>query len=42
LPIFQIPEVRQVLARNDAATIPNIVHFIWFGCRKYRVHHYIR
>nr|CAB3262880.1 uncharacterized protein LOC100184557 [Phallusia mammillata] len=38
--ISKLPEVQRVLERN-AMPIPNIIHFIWFSCRKFRVHHYI-
>ena len=29
-------------ARQDTKTkIPNIVHYVWFGCRTFRFHHYL-
>nr|XP_039252113.1 uncharacterized protein LOC120329532 [Styela clava] len=38
--IFQIPEVRDEM-QNNPKEIPNIIHFIWFSCHRYRVHHFL-
>ena len=26
---------------SDKGTIPNIVHYIWFGCHEFKIHHYL-
>ncbi|CAK8675119.1 unnamed protein product [Clavelina lepadiformis] len=39
--IMKIPEVQRILSNVFEYMIPNIVHFIWFNCHRYLIHHYI-
>ncbi|XP_076802206.1 uncharacterized protein LOC143446456 isoform X1 [Clavelina lepadiformis] len=39
--LLQIKEVVAVMENETVYKVPNLVHFIWFGCRRFRVDHYI-
>lgn len=34
-------EIFDSLPKSDQKTIPNVVHYIWFGCRDIRIHHFL-
>ena len=31
----------EIDAPSDNSKIPNIVHYIWFGCHEFKIHHYL-
>lgn len=36
-----IRTIMKLLTLADLKSVPNIVHYIWFGCRELRTHHYL-
>ncbi|XP_002122051.2 uncharacterized protein LOC100184557 [Ciona intestinalis] len=39
----KLPDVQAIIQQSTTSQlkIPNIIHFIWFGCRRFKVHNYI-